>query len=126
MDISCIILVGGRGSRLGHHKAKVTVGKASLFQRALYNISFVKGEIIIVTSGKEYFPWLTGYPRQRVVTDIYPGGGPLVGIFTGLTVSKSFRSLVIACDMPFLNQALLSYMIQLATDFDDKHPPFFQ
>ncbi len=118
MDISCIVLAGGKGSRLGYHKAQVIVGKKSLFQRVLCSISFVKGEIIIVTGGKEDLPWFTSDTRHRVVTDIYPGRGPLVGIFTGLRLSKSLHNLVVASDMPFLNQALLSYMTRMATGFD--------
>ena len=118
MDISCIVLAGGRGFRLGHSKPQVIVGEKNLFQRVLYGISFITGDIIVVTSGRESFPWLTGYSKHKVVTDIYPGSGPLGGIFTGLTVSKSLYNLVVACDMPFLNQALLSYMIACAAGFD--------
>lgn len=33
-------------------------------------------------------------------------------------MSDSFYNLVVACDMPFLNQALLGYMLQLAPNFD--------
>ena len=40
------------------------------------------------------------------------------GIYTGLTLSDSFYNLVVACDMPFLNQALLRYMIRLSANFD--------
>jgi len=53
-----------------------------------------------------------------MVTDIYPGKGPLGGIYTGLATSDSVHNLVVACDMPFLNQALLRYMIQLSANFD--------
>jgi len=53
-----------------------------------------------------------------MVTDTYPGKGPLGGIYTGLATSNSFYNLVVACDMPFLNQALLSYMIQIAAGYD--------
>ncbi|MFC2032541.1 molybdenum cofactor guanylyltransferase, partial [Chloroflexota bacterium] len=52
------------------------------------------------------------------ITDIYPGKGSLGGVYTGLTASDSFYNLVIACDMPFLNQSLLKYMMQLSVDFD--------
>ena len=118
MDISCIVLAGGRSSRLGHNKAQVNIGDKSLFQRVLDGISFLEGEIIVVTSGKEDFSSLSYYPRHRIVTDIYPSRGPLVGIFSGLQVSKSRYNIVVACDMPVLNQALLSHMIQLAGGFD--------
>lgn len=118
MDISCIVLAGGKGSRLGRNKAEVVIGKKSLFQWVLYRISFLKSEVIVVASNEEFSPWLTGYPDYKVVTDIYPDRGPLVGIFTGLTVAESPYSLVVGCDMPFLNQALLSHMIQVAPGFD--------
>ncbi|MDI6815476.1 MAG: NTP transferase domain-containing protein [Dehalococcoidales bacterium] len=47
------------------------------------------------------------HPKLRIVADTYPGKGPLGGIYTGLATSDSFYNLVVACDMPFLNQALL-------------------
>ncbi len=40
------------------------------------------------------------------------------GVYTGLLNSTSFLNLVVASDMPFLNPALLRYMIQVSTDFD--------
>lgn len=47
-----------------------------------------------------------------------PDKGPLGGIYTGLALSDSFHNLVVAVDMPFLNQALLDYMIQISANFD--------
>lgn len=40
------------------------------------------------------------------------------GIHAGLTASNSFYNLVVACDMPFLNRALLQYMVQVSPGFD--------
>ena len=118
LDISCIILIGGKGSRLGQDKTHVVLGEKNLFQWVLDGISFVKGEIIVVSSARESIPWLADYPEHKVAVDIHPGRGPLGGIFTGLTVSRSLYNLVIACDMPFLNQDLLTYMILLASGAD--------
>ncbi|MCL0094873.1 molybdenum cofactor guanylyltransferase, partial [Dehalococcoidales bacterium] len=56
--------------------------------------------------------------KLRTVTDTYPDKGPLGGIYTGLAISDSLYNLVVACDMPFLNQALLRYMLQLSVDVD--------
>ena len=53
-----------------------------------------------------------------MVTDTYPGKGPLGGIYTGLGAAESFYNLVVACDMPFLNQTLLDNMIQNSANFD--------
>ena len=118
MDISCIVLAGGKGLRLGHSKALETVGNASLLQRVVLYLSSFNSDIIIVTAAKQSLPQFMGYSKLRIVTDTYPGKGSLGGIYTGLTASDSFYNLVVACDMPFLNQALLRYMIQLSGDFD--------
>ena len=118
MDISCIVLAGGKGLRLGHDKALETVGNRSLLEWVVYKLGLLDSDIIIVTAREQSFPQFTGYPKLRIVTDTYPGTGPLGGIYTGLAVSDSSRNLVVACDMPLLNQALLRYMIQVSADFD--------
>ena len=118
MDIGCIILAGGKGLRLGYDKVLETIGDKNLLQYAISRVSPLCREIIIVTALGRTIPQLNNHQELRTVTDIFPGKGPLGGIYTGLATSDSFCNLTIACDMPFLNQALLSYMIQLSANFD--------
>ena len=118
MDISCIVLAGGKGLRLGRDKALEAVGNKSLLQRVVSNLSLFNRDIIIVTAGEQALPQFVDYPKSRIVPDTYPGKGALSGIYTGLATSDSFYNLVVACDMPFLNHDLLRYMIQLSPSFD--------
>jgi len=118
LDIGSIVLAGGRGLRLGYEKTLETVGDKSLIQWVVCSLGFLNSDIIIVTAAKQFFPQFVGCPKLKMVTDTYPGKGPLGGIYTGLAASESFYNLVVACDMPFLNQALLNYMIQNSTGFD--------
>ena len=118
MDISCVVLAGGKGLRLGQDKALETIGNKSLLERVVSSLSSFNSDIIVVTGREQSFPQLIGYPKLRIATDTYPNKGPLGGIYAGLAASVSFYNLVIACDMPFLNQALLDYMLQLSADFD--------
>ena len=118
MDISCIVLAGGKGLRLGHDKALEIIGNRSLLQWVVFYLSFFDSDIIIVSAKEQSFPQFADYPKLRRVADTYSGKGPLGGIYTGLAASDSFHNLVVACDMPLLNQALLSYMIQLSANFD--------
>ena len=118
MDVGFIVLAGGKGLRLGHEKALETVGNKSLIQWVVFSLSFFNSNIIIVTAAKQFPPQFIGYLKLKMVTDAYPDKGPLGGIYTGLAASNSFYNLVVACDMPFLNQALLRYMIQISTSFD--------
>ena len=118
MDISGIVLAGGRSLRLGREKVSETVGNKSLLERAILRLSSLVSDIIIVVATEQSFLQFIDYPKLRVVADVYPGKGPLGGIYTGLAASDSFHSLVVASDMPFLNQNLLSYMMHLAPSFD--------
>ena len=118
MDISCIVLAGGKGLRLGRDKHGEIVGDSNLLQRVVSQLSSFSHDIIIVTAGDKPLSQFNGSPSSRIVTDAYTGKGALVGLATGLAASNSHYNLVIACDMPFLNQALLRYMIKLSPGFD--------
>ena len=73
-------------------------------------------QILIVTSREQSdFPVAC---QAEILVDLYPDKGPLGGIYTGLLASWSSHSIVVACDMPFLNTELLRYMIELSGDFD--------
>jgi len=118
LDIGCIVLAGGKGLRLGRDKTVESVGNTSLLERVVSNLSLFNSDIIIVTAVKQFLPQFIDYPKLRLVADIYPGKGALGGVYTGLATSDSLFNLVVACDMPFLNQDLLRYMVQLADGFD--------
>ena len=118
MDTGCIVLAGGKGLRLGQDKTLEIIGDRSLLGWVLFQLSLLDSDILIVTAREQSYPQLDGYPRFKVVTDIYPNKGPLGGIYTGLKVSDSFYNLVVASDMPFLNRALLHYMIGVSAGFD--------
>jgi len=118
LEIGCIVLAGGKGLRLGRDKALETVDSQSLLQRVVTHLSSFSSEIIIVTAKGKSFPQFFRNPRFRIVADAYPGRGALVGLATGLAASRARYNLAVACDMPFLNQALLRYMLGLTAGFD--------
>jgi len=120
LDTSCIILAGGKGLRLGRDKVLETVGIAnkSLLQQVISSVSSFCSDIIVVVAEKRSIHQFANHTELRIVADTFPGKGPLGGIYTGLVASDSFYNLVVACDMPFLNQALLHYLLQLSADFD--------
>jgi len=116
--MSSIVLAGGKGLRLGRYKALVELDGESLVQRVVSKLSFLNSDIIIVIAEGQQSPQVAGYQKLRIVTDAYPGKGPLVGIYSGLLSSDTSYNLVVACDMPFLNQHLLGYMLQISAGFD--------
>ena len=117
MKTTSIILAGGRGSRLGREKHTEVVAGKSLIERTIENISQLSNEILIVISTGQLKTSFCSYSEAKTVVDIYPGMGPLGGIYTGLVHSSNFINLAVACDMPFVNKNLLGYMIDLASEY---------
>jgi molybdenum cofactor guanylyltransferase len=118
LDISSIILAGGKSTRLGHDKVLERVGNTSLLEQVISRIDPLSKEIIVVTAKERAFTQLASRPKVKVVSDIFPGQGSLGGIYTGLAKSDSFYNLVIAADMPFVSASLLKYMIGICEGFD--------
>jgi len=54
----------------------------------------------------------------KAAVDMYPDSGSLGGIFTGLAAATNDWGVVVACDMPFLNAALIKHMITLREGYD--------
>jgi len=112
--ISCIVLAGGEGKRLGIDKAFLEIGGRVLIEDILEKMARIGDEVIIVTSSPQRYDHL----EARLVGDVYPGKGSLGGIYSGIKAAHNQHSLVVACDMPFLDLRLLRYMILLSPGQD--------
>ncbi len=118
VPISSIVLVGGRSLRLGRDKAVEVLGGKSIIQRVLECLAPLSREILVVAAQDQPAPELGPVPGTRLLVDVLPGKGALGGLYTGLLAASSEHSLVVACDMPFLNRDLLKYMISLCPGYD--------
>jgi len=116
-SITGIILAGGKSSRIGANKSQMKIGEGHLIDRVLNTLSQFTSSILIVTTGDQAGFSISATPGARWVKDIYPGKGPLGGIYTGLMHAETSYSLVVGCDMPFLNIGLIKYMIGGASGF---------
>jgi molybdopterin-guanine dinucleotide biosynthesis protein A len=116
VKLTLIILAGGKNRRFGSNKALATMGGISLIERIVERLKPMTSQILIVTSQERHDLPVTC--DAEIVADVYPEKGPLGGIYTGLLASRSPYSLVVACDMPFLNTELLQYMVKQSRDFD--------
>ncbi len=116
MKVALIVLAGGKNRRFGRNKALATIGGISLIERVVERLKPQTSQVLIVTSREQ--PDLPVTCEAEILADVYPDKGPLGGIYTGLLASQSPHSLVVACDMPFLNTELLCYMVKLSRGFD--------
>jgi molybdopterin-guanine dinucleotide biosynthesis protein A len=113
-NVSAIILAGGKSRRMGRDKAFLEFDGKPLIAHVIERITRVCTDIIIVANDAP------AYARfgLRVIGDVYPGKGSLGGIYSGLQAAHTPHVLAVACDMPFLNEALLRYLISLAPTAD--------
>ncbi len=112
--VSGVILAGGQSRRIGRDKAFLDLEGSTLIERVIEQVRKVCSEVIIVANDREaYAPF-----DARVVGDAFLGKGPLGGIFSGLQAAQEEYALAVACDMPFLNDALLRYLISLVPQAD--------
>ena len=114
LTVSGIVLAGGQSSRLGADKSFINVNGQSLIEHIVTKLTRLSDDVIIVTNSPDEYDHL----EARLVGDIYPGKGALGGIYSGLRAAANAYSLVVACDMPFLDLNLLRYMIILAREHD--------
>ncbi len=117
MEVASLVLAGGRGLRLGRGKTLEVVGGRRLFDRVIERLREVGGPIMVVTS-REQVELFAGINDGELLVDVYPDGGPLGGIYTGLVASPCQYNIVVACDMPFLNPKLLRYLAGLCEGVD--------
>lgn len=108
------ILAGGRSSRIGYNKALLRIGGKTIIERVLNPLKEVTDPFLIVTNSPEEYTFL----NVPMTPDILPGKGAFGGLYTALLFSNTPHTLVVACDMPFLNSNVLRYMEQLKTGYD--------
>ncbi len=105
MRVAAAIVAGGRGSRLGGvAKGLVRVGGEPIVTRQLRALAPLVAERYVVAGDPA--PWVGC--DARVLTDRSPGLGPLAGIEAALAATDAEALLVFACDLPFLDAALVT------------------
>lgn len=114
-DITGVILAGGKSSRMGSAKEFLSVNGRPMLDNVLDVLNPLFCEIFVVTNDKKRFPNLK---RAEVVEDLVRGRGPLGGIYTGLRVISSEKAFFVACDMPFLHNALIRKLLDYARQSD--------
>jgi molybdopterin-guanine dinucleotide biosynthesis protein A len=107
-ELAAAILAGGRARRMdGVNKGTLVVGRTAIIDRQLETLRELAVDIFVV--GRSDASWTSR--GLRVIPDEIPNAGPLGGVYTAIVRSPCERTLVVACDMPFLSSALLRELV---------------
>ena len=85
-----------------------------MIETVLAAVAGLGDETLLITNKPKEYAHL-GLP---MVGDLYPDHGPLGGIYTAVHTASNPHTLVVACDMPWLNRSLLEYMLTLCQSAD--------
>jgi molybdopterin-guanine dinucleotide biosynthesis protein A len=109
-----MILSGGKSTRMGEDKAFIEIEGISIINRVQNLLRTLFNEIIIVANKSERFANLDA----RIYSDLLPERGALGGLYTGLFFSSYPYSFCVGCDMPFLKQSVIEYLITKIPGYD--------
>lgn len=119
--IAGVVVAGGQSRRMGQDKRWLKLWGAdgpTLLEHTVGVVARLCAEVIVVLNDPEDWPQLRDQTTIQLVSDVFPGGGALGGIYTGLKASHHQHALVVAADMPLLSEALLQWMVAQPRDFD--------
>jgi molybdopterin-guanine dinucleotide biosynthesis protein A len=107
-DISAYILAGGKSSRMGSDKGMLPLNESVFIELIVKTLekSSIKN-ITIVSSNKDY-----DFLKIKRIKDIYIDKGPVGGIFTALSHSKTEQNLILSVDIPLISVEIIRWLIE--------------
>ncbi len=125
------VMAGGGSTRFGRDKALVEVGGRPMLARMVALMQGITEQVKIAGTPEKYAEF-----GIEVVSDRWPGEGPLGGIITALLDAASHSAsleqsrqqphldnphaagwcLIVSCDMPFLTHDWLAYLSERAAE----------
>jgi molybdopterin-guanine dinucleotide biosynthesis protein A len=127
--ISAAVLIGGHSRRMGTPKAllRLDEGGETLLERAVASLDAIATDVVLV--GRPPWPLPESLTARRIAAD--RGTSAADGVVAALESATHRFCLVVACDMPFLDGALLAAMASqavgagrgvLVVDAEGAHP----
>ena len=113
-QVTVAILAGGQSRRMGSDKSFVPLVGKPLVQHVIERAQILDTGLMIITNSPEKFGAF-GLPLYQ---DVLPNSGSLGGVYTALHYSPTEYVLCVACDMPFINSALLQYIASFRHGYD--------
>ena len=112
MEISCIILAGGKSSRMKRDKCFIRLRGKPLIYYVIKKVrKFSSDVVVVVKNEKQKVKFKKEFKKVKVVCDKNKVFSPIAGIKEGVKHIKNEYVLIVACDMPFLNESSLRELV---------------
>ena len=120
-----LVLAGGASTRMQRDKAAIEYHGQSQLHWTFQLLSHVcAATFVSVRPDQREEPTRSGFPQ---IVDRLPGVGPIAGISAAMQAHPKAAWLVVACDLPFLNETTLHHLVEhrdtskLATAYRSSH-----
>ncbi len=110
--ITTIILAGGKSTRMGEDKAMLLYNDTTFIDHIIGTAIQVTDTILLVSNHIQH----QNIKNVSIVKDLYPNKGPLAGLYSGLSYSKTTLNLVLSCDIPLITIDMLKFLISNYTN----------
>ena len=117
MDITGVVIAGGKSRRMGFDKASIVFNNATFLQRSIDLLNQFTPDILISSNACQSNEYV-------IVPDEIENIGPLGGLYSCLRKSKYSKVFVVPVDMPLLDKEIITYLLDNA-DFS-KSATIFQ
>ena len=104
-----IVLAGGEARRMGFPKHRLAVDGKDVLTILHMKLGRLFVETVVIGRDLGGLP-----PGVRSAEDRYDVRSPLVGIHAGLSASRTDLAFVVACDMPYVEPALVEFLLSQA------------
>ena len=116
-QVTGFILAGGASSRMGRDKGLLDFGGVPLIVHTARLIEPLVAEVTVVGSPRRYAKLGLHAIADRVKVQSRmdsSGYGPLAGIATALSATRSPWNLILACDLPYLSAEWIDWLLSRA------------
>ena len=106
-DITGIILSGGKSARMGTNKSFLRFGDKTIIENIIDLMHSLFPNVLLITNEPDLYRNFD----VEIHEDIYRFQGPLAGIHSGLTHSRTLMNFVISCDIPLITADVINFII---------------
>ncbi|MEE8077566.1 MAG: NTP transferase domain-containing protein [Pseudomonadales bacterium] len=104
-----LVLAGGNSRRMGHDKTALRIHGRTQAEHVISLLSaFCETVFVSVRPDQDTDPRFAAQPR---IHDLHPGSGPLGAIVSAQKHMPDVAWLVLACDLPFVDENVLSRLL---------------
>jgi molybdenum cofactor guanylyltransferase len=116
LEVTGFVLAGGASRRMGRPKHELKLDGETMLMRQLRLLHAVCGSTVILGPPERVRPQGPEAALVPVIADRIPGCGPLGGIYTGLSITRTDYNLLLGCDLPFIEAAFLRLLCRCAME----------